>query len=100
MLQQHKLGARLVLRNIEGALSLQVCSSERRCGWVQVILAAGDTFRAAAAEQLSEWATRSGATLVSSQKEKARPDNVLWTAVDQVSLAAPSTPSGDCNQQH
>lgn len=57
---------------------------------MQVILAAGDTFRAAAAEQLSEWATRSGAKLVSSQKEKARPDNVLWTAVDQVSLAAPS----------
>lgn len=68
---------------------------------MQVILAAGDTFRAAAAEQLSEWATRSGAKLVSSQKEKARPDNVLWTAVDQVSLAAPSqAPSGDCDQRH
>jgi len=33
----------------------------------QVVLAAGDTFRAAAAEQLEEWARRSGAEIVRAQ---------------------------------
>lgn len=33
----------------------------------KVVLAAGDTFRAAAAEQLEEWARRSGADIVRAQ---------------------------------
>ncbi|PRW61060.1 cell division chloroplastic isoform A [Chlorella sorokiniana] len=48
----------------------------------KVVLAAGDTFRAAAAEQLEEWARRSGAEIVRAQGEKARPDTVLYQAVD------------------
>ncbi len=45
---------------------------------VQVVLAAGDTFRAAAAEQLEEWARRSGADLVRADSDKARPGTVLY----------------------
>ena len=45
-----------------------------------VMLAAGDTFRAAAVEQLSEWAARSGATLVS-QTEGADPAAVVHDAL-------------------
>lgn len=47
-------------------------------GVLQVVLAAGDTFRAAAAEQLEEWARRSGADLVRAQDEKQRPGTVLY----------------------
>lgn len=43
-----------------------------------MVLAAGDTFRAAAAEQLEEWARRSGADIVRGQDEKARPGTVLY----------------------
>ena len=48
-----------------------------------VVLAAGDTFRAAAAEQLEEWARRSGAEIVRAQHENSRPDTVLYQAVDK-----------------
>lgn len=48
-----------------------------------VVLAAGDTFRAAAAEQLAEWAQRSGGQLVRADNAKARPDTVLYQAVQQ-----------------
>lgn len=47
-----------------------------------VVLAAGDTFRAAAAEQLEEWSRRSNAEIVRAPNEKTRPDTVLYTAVD------------------
>lgn len=49
----------------------------------KVILAAGDTFRAAAAEQLEEWARRSNAEIIRAESEKTRPDTVLYKAVDQ-----------------
>ena len=45
-----------------------------------VLLGAGDTFRAAAAEQLEIWAKRTGATLVRG-KEGADPSSVLFDAV-------------------
>ena len=48
-----------------------------------VVLAAGDTFRAAAAEQLEEWARRSNASIVRAQLETTRPDTVLYQAVDK-----------------
>lgn len=51
-------------------------------GGARVMLGAGDTFRAAAAEQLEEWARRSGAEIVRAQSDKARPDTVLFQAVD------------------
>ena len=51
-------------------------------GGARVSLAAGDTFRAAAAEQLEEWARRSGAGIVRAPSEKTRPDTVLYTAVE------------------
>ena len=46
----------------------------------KVLLGAGDTFRAAAAEQLEIWANRVGATLVRG-KEGADPSSVLFDAV-------------------
>jgi fused signal recognition particle receptor len=52
-------------------------------GGARVLLAAGDTFRAAAAEQLEEWARHSTAELVRADSEKVRPDTVLYQAVDQ-----------------
>eukprot|EP00887_Chlorella_sp_A99_P003323 scaffold26.g3323.t1 len=52
-------------------------------GRPSVVLAAGDTFRAAATEQLEEWARRSGAALVRAPSDKTRPDTVLFTAVQQ-----------------
>jgi fused signal recognition particle receptor len=48
-----------------------------------VVLAAGDTFRAAAAEQLGEWARRSNAELVRAESDKTRPDTVMYKAVEQ-----------------
>jgi fused signal recognition particle receptor len=47
---------------------------------LSVVLAAGDTYRAAAAEQLAEWADRAGAELVRSS-EGADPGSVAFDAV-------------------
>jgi fused signal recognition particle receptor len=46
----------------------------------KVLLAAGDTFRAAAAEQLDIWAGRTGATLIRG-KEGADPSSVIFDGV-------------------
>ena len=46
----------------------------------KVLLAAGDTFRAAAADQLAIWAERAGAELVR-QQEKADPAAVVFDAI-------------------
>ena len=46
----------------------------------KVLLAAGDTFRAAAVEQLDVWATRSSTTLVRG-KEGADPSSVIFDGV-------------------
>ena len=47
-----------------------------------VVMAAGDTFRAAAAEQLGMWAERAGADLVRSS-EGADPGSVIFDAVER-----------------
>jgi fused signal recognition particle receptor len=51
-----------------------------RAEGLSVLIAAGDTFRAAAVEQLGRWAERSGATLVS-QAEGADPAAVVHDAL-------------------
>lgn len=38
----------------------------------QILLAAGDTFRAAASDQLEIWAERTGCEIVVAQKEKEK----------------------------
>ncbi len=48
----------------------------------RVLLGAGDTFRAAAAEQLDVWAVRAGAELVKG-KEESDPASVVFDAVKQ-----------------
>ena len=45
-----------------------------------MILAAADTFRAAAIEQLSEWADRAGVDLIA-QKEGSDPAAVIYDAI-------------------
>ncbi len=50
----------------------------------QVLLAAGDTYRAAAAEQLAGWAERSGAAIATASSERQRPDALLYSALDRV----------------
>ena len=52
----------------------------------KVVLAAGDTFRAAAAEQLGQWAERSGAELVRGA-EGADPSSVIYDAVEHAAAA-------------
>src|SRR4051795_9412185 len=47
---------------------------------LSVVLAAGDTYRAAAAEQLAEWAQRAGADLVRGQ-EGSDPGSVAFDAI-------------------
>ena len=46
-----------------------------------VIIAAGDTFRAAAVEQLGIWCERSGAEMISA-KEGANPSGIIYNAVE------------------
>jgi fused signal recognition particle receptor len=58
-----------------GKLAAKLASDGKR-----VLLAAGDTFRAAATEQLEIWAGRTGATLVRG-KEGADPSSVIFDAV-------------------
>ncbi len=42
------------------------------------MLGAGDTFRAAATEQLEEWGRRAGAEMVRAPSDSTRPDTVLY----------------------
>jgi fused signal recognition particle receptor len=58
-----------------GKLAAKLAGMEKK-----VLLGAGDTFRAAAAEQLDIWAKRTGATLVRG-KEGVDPSSVLFDAV-------------------
>ncbi|KAJ3692725.1 hypothetical protein LUZ60_011820 [Juncus effusus] len=48
---------------------------------VKVIMAAGDTFRAAATDQLEIWAERTGSEIVLGEGEKVKPQSVLSQAV-------------------
>ncbi len=57
-------------------------SARQRDEGVSVLLAAGDTFRAAAAEQLTTWAERSGAEIVRGS-EGGDPSSVIFDAVER-----------------
>ncbi|KAM0945405.1 putative signal recognition particle, SRP54 subunit, GTPase domain, AAA+ ATPase [Dioscorea sansibarensis] len=48
---------------------------------VKVLMAAGDTFRAAASEQLEVWAERTGSEIVTAQDDKVKASSVLSQAV-------------------
>ncbi|KAK9821763.1 hypothetical protein WJX81_005495 [Elliptochloris bilobata] len=48
-----------------------------------VLLAAGDTFRAAAAEQLAGWAERAGATIATASSARQRPDALMYSALER-----------------
>lgn len=47
----------------------------------KILMAAGDTFRAAAGDQLEIWAERTGCEIVRAEKEKAKASSVLQQAV-------------------
>ena len=59
----------------------KVAAQQRQAGH-SVLLAAGDTFRAAAAEQLTTWAERSGAELVRGA-EGGDPSSVIFDAIER-----------------
>ncbi|KAL7611137.1 hypothetical protein Lser_V15G14339 [Lactuca serriola] len=52
-----------------------------KSGGAKILMAAGDTFRAAASDQLEIWAERTGCEIVSAEKEKAKASSVLSQAV-------------------
>ena len=58
----------------------KLAKRETEAGWT-VVLAAGDTFRAAAAEQLETWATRAGAHFVRGA-EGADPSSVVYDVIE------------------
>ena len=60
--------------------SIGKLSSQFKNNGKKVVLAAADTFRAAAAEQLIEWADRAGVNIVSG-KEGSDPGSVLFDAI-------------------
>jgi len=60
--------------------SIGKISAQQVAGGRSVLLAAGDTFRAAAVEQLATWADRSGATLIRGA-EGSDPSSVIFDAV-------------------
>ncbi len=70
---------------------------------LSVVLAAGDTYRAAAAEQLAEWAERAGADLVRSEAGRPTPARSPTTRSTPPAPAAPtsssSTPPAACTPQ-
>ncbi|VEU63143.1 signal recognition particle-docking protein FtsY [Mycoplasmopsis bovirhinis] len=49
----------------------------------KVLIAAADTFRAGAVNQLSIWATRVGAQIIKPQKEAADPSSVVFEALEK-----------------
>ena len=66
---------------------------------LQVLLAAGDTFRAAAAEQLQTWAERAGAEFFGPQRDNQRPDALLYQARPAQFLPITVACSGGCVAQ-
>ncbi|KAM7275084.1 hypothetical protein ACFE04_016950 [Oxalis oulophora] len=53
---------------------------------VKILMAAGDTFRAAASDQLEVWAERTGCEIVVAEKDKAKASSVLSQAVKKGKL--------------
>ena len=60
--------------------SIGKLADQLKSGGKRVILAAADTFRAAAIEQLAEWADRAGVELIA-QKEGSDPAGVIYGAI-------------------
>jgi fused signal recognition particle receptor len=60
----------------------KIADQERRQG-NDVLLAAGDTFRAAAIDQLERWATRAQANIITPEKERQDPAALAYQAVDK-----------------
>lgn len=72
----------LLMVGVNGAgktTSIGKIASKLRSEGKKVLIAAGDTFRAAAVEQLEEWARRSGCELIKG-KEHADPSSVIFDA--------------------
>ncbi|PHU29187.1 Cell division protein FtsY -like protein, chloroplastic [Capsicum chinense] len=61
--------------------SLGKLANRLKRGGAKTLLAAGDTFRAAASDQLEIWAERTGCEIVVAEKEKAKASSVLLQAV-------------------
>lgn len=72
-------------------------ASKREEVAVQVMLVAGDTFRAAAADQLEGWANRSGALIQRPQSDRQRPDAVMSMALDRVGCSLHILPRSSQN---
>ena len=78
---EHKTSVLLVIgvNGVGKTTSIGKLAGQFRSKGKKVVLAAADTFRAAAIEQLTEWANRSGADIISS-KEGADPASVIYDA--------------------
>ena len=78
---EHKTSVLLVIgvNGVGKTTSIGKLAGQFRTQGKKVVLAAADTFRAAAIEQLTEWANRSGADIISS-KEGADPASVIYDA--------------------
>ena len=71
-------------------LHLHITVASASSTLVQVLLAAGDTFRAAAAEQLQGWAERSGAQMIARADDRQKPAALLSAALDKVEVCLPA----------
>ncbi|XP_068329361.1 cell division protein FtsY homolog, chloroplastic-like [Pyrus communis] len=63
--------------NGRGKTSLGKLAYRLKIGGAKVLMAAGDTFRAAACDQLEIWAERTGCEIVVAEREKAKAASVL-----------------------
>jgi fused signal recognition particle receptor len=76
----------IMILGVNGAgktTSIGKLAKQLKDGGKSVLMGAGDTFRAAAAEQLAVWAERNDAPIVMSDKDGADPSSVLFDAVKQ-----------------
>ena len=70
----------IVVNGVGKTTSIGKLADQLKDGGKRVILAAADTFRAAAIDQLSEWAKRAGVELIA-QKEGSDPAAVIYDAI-------------------
>ena len=79
---EHRKSVVLVIgvNGVGKTTSIGTVADELKSDGKRVILAAADTFRAAAIEQLSEWADRAGVDLIA-QKEGSDPAAVIYDAI-------------------
>ena len=85
---QGKPAAAILMVGVNGTGKTTTCGKLARVLVAQdktVVLGAADTFRAAAAEQLSTWGERVGVDVVRSEKEGADPASVAYDAAREAS---------------